>query len=61
MIIVPDTSGYHGASFKRAREKSKKACLEGLKCLNKELLVALPEKLIFLWSCFYQMYVNNVS
>ena len=28
------------SQFKRAREKEKKKCLDGLKCLNKEVLVA---------------------
>ena len=31
--------------FKRAREKEKKKCMEGLKCLNNELLAALPNEL----------------
>ena len=33
------------SQFKRAREIEKKKCIEGLMCLNKELLVALSNNL----------------
>ena len=33
------------SQFKRAREREKKKCIEGLKRLNKELLVELPNRL----------------
>ena len=32
------------SQFKRARKKEKKICIEGLKCLNKKVLVALSNK-----------------
>ena len=32
------------SNLKRAREIEKKKCLEGLKCLNKEVLIALLNK-----------------
>ena len=47
-------------AFKVCKRKSEEAYWEGLKCLHKELLVALSKELKLFWSCFYWKHVITV-
>ena len=50
---------HHRVRFKGAREEA--GCLEGLKCMKKELLVALLNPLKLLWIYFYRKHLVNMS
>ena len=60
LLIVPGSIRTSQNELKRA-EKNKEAFLEGLKCLIKESVVALPIELQLLYSCFYRKHLAKIS